>query len=203
MESGKEGKEGELVTECVRGRLLCRIFTSLPCMLTHTHTSPPTPPPTHSFTSCVTHLLRNFTGATPFTPDSSGFTPLHYAALYGHKMAVQMASHCKAATHDSYKIVNTPMFLLCVAIGLCPWRQPGYCCLRHQNHTPPPRSTPLIPKFMRSCTCRDISMTDYSVLILALFCVQAYNGHFGVLEELLYKYQAYLDCKDEKGRKYF
>ena len=46
-------------------------------------------------------------------------------------------------------------------------------------------------------------MTDYSVLILALFCVQAYNGHFGVLEELLYKYQAYLDCKDEKGRKYF
>ena len=48
-------------------------------------------------------------------------------------------------------------------------------------------------------------MTDYSVLVLVLFCVhvQAYNGHFGVLEELLYKYQAYLDCKDEKGRNYF
>ena len=33
--------------------------------------------------------------------------------------------------------------------------------------------------------------------------VQAYNGHFGVLEELLYKYQAYLDCKDEKGKCHF
>ena len=44
------------------------------------------------------------------------------------------------------------------------------------------------------------------LIVLALFyvhCVQAYNGHFGVLEELLYKYQAYLDCKDEKGRNHF
>jgi len=40
--------------------------------------------------NCVTHLLRNFTGATPFTPDNSGFTPLHYASSYGNKMAVQM-----------------------------------------------------------------------------------------------------------------
>ena len=42
--------------------------------------------------SCVTHLLRNFSGPTPFTTDTNGFTPLHYAASYGHKMAVQMVS---------------------------------------------------------------------------------------------------------------
>ena len=42
--------------------------------------------------SCVTHLLRNFTGSSPFTPDVNGLTPLHYAAYYGHKMAVQMVS---------------------------------------------------------------------------------------------------------------
>jgi len=30
--------------------------------------------------------------------------------------------------------------------------------------------------------------------------MQAYHGHYGVLEELLYKYSAYVDVKDEKGR---
>ena len=30
--------------------------------------------------------------------------------------------------------------------------------------------------------------------------LQAYHGHFGVLEELLYKYRMYIDVKDEKGR---
>ena len=39
--------------------------------------------------------------------------------------------------------------------------------------------------------------------VVCVYYVQAYNGHFGVLEELLYKYQAYLDCKDEKGRNHF
>ena len=29
---------------------------------------------------------------------------------------------------------------------------------------------------------------------------QAYNGHYGVLEELVYKYQSYIDSKDEQGR---
>ena len=38
----------------------------------------------------VTHLLRNFTGSSPFAADNTGFTPLHYASSYGHKMAVQM-----------------------------------------------------------------------------------------------------------------
>ena len=30
--------------------------------------------------------------------------------------------------------------------------------------------------------------------------MQAFHGDFGVLEELLYKYQVYIDVKDEKGR---
>lgn len=38
----------------------------------------------------MTHLLRNLSGSSPFTVDSSGFTPLHYAASSGHKMAIQM-----------------------------------------------------------------------------------------------------------------
>ena len=33
-----------------------------------------------------------------------------------------------------------------------------------------------------------------------LFSIQAYHGHFGVLEELLYKYHSYIDSKDGKGR---
>ena len=45
-----------------------------------------------SLTSCVTHLLRNFAGSSPFTTDINGLTPLHYAACYGHKMAVQMVN---------------------------------------------------------------------------------------------------------------
>ena len=107
-ERERKGREGRriTVTECGKGK---ECFAQS-YMLSHTHTHIiPTPLPTHSFTSCVTHLLRNFTGATPFTPDSSGFTPLHYAALYGHKMAVQMASHCTAATCDGY-IVILPCF---------------------------------------------------------------------------------------------
>ena len=42
------------------------------------------------YCSCVAHLLRSFAGPTPFTPDMNGFTPLHYAANYGHRMSVQM-----------------------------------------------------------------------------------------------------------------
>ena len=116
MESGKEGgREVELQLQSVlkskKPFQNLHFFTLHALSHTHTHTHiTPTPPPTHSFTSCVTHLLRNFTGATPFTPDSSGFTPLHYAALYGHKMAVQMASHCKAATCDGYKIIILQCF---------------------------------------------------------------------------------------------
>lgn len=30
--------------------------------------------------------------------------------------------------------------------------------------------------------------------------LQAYHGHYGILGELVYKYQSYLDSKDEKGR---
>ena len=33
-----------------------------------------------------------------------------------------------------------------------------------------------------------------------LFSIQAYHGHFGVLEEVLYKYHSYIDSKDGKGR---
>ena len=40
--------------------------------------------------SCVAHMLRSFTGNTPFTTDSKGFTLLHYAACNGHRLAVQM-----------------------------------------------------------------------------------------------------------------
>ena len=43
-----------------------------------------------SFNSCVTHLLRNLNGNSPFPADSDGYTPLHYAASHGHKMAVQI-----------------------------------------------------------------------------------------------------------------
>ena len=44
--------------------------------------------------SSVTHLLRNFSGSSPFTVDVNGFTPLHYSANSGHKMAVQMVHTC-------------------------------------------------------------------------------------------------------------
>jgi serine/threonine-protein phosphatase 6 regulatory ankyrin repeat subunit A len=40
--------------------------------------------------NCISHLLRSFSGATPFTTDSKGFTLLHYAACYGHRMSVQI-----------------------------------------------------------------------------------------------------------------
>ena len=82
-------EKGEYFAESILLHFACSHTCTHTC--THTHT--------HFFTSCVTHLLRNFTGSTPFTPDSSGFTPLHYAASYGHKMAVQMASHSRAATY--------------------------------------------------------------------------------------------------------
>ena len=42
--------------------------------------------------SCVTHLLRNLNGNSPFPVDIDGYTPLHYAASHGHKMAVQIVS---------------------------------------------------------------------------------------------------------------
>ncbi len=43
---------------------------------------------------------------------------------------------------------------------------------------------------------------------LMLFCchgdwpspLQAYHGHYAILGELVYKYQTYIDSKDEKGR---
>ena len=35
---------------------------------------------------------------------------------------------------------------------------------------------------------------------MVFISIQAYHGHFGVLEELLYKYHSYLDSKDGKGR---
>ena len=44
--------------------------------------------------SCVTHLLRNLNGNSPFPVDIDGYTPLHYAASHGHKMAVQIVSIC-------------------------------------------------------------------------------------------------------------
>ena len=39
-----------------------------------------------------------------------------------------------------------------------------------------------------------------STNFLIFVSIQAYHGHFGVLEELLYKYHSYLDSKDGKGR---
>ena len=40
----------------------------------------------------MTHLLRNLNGNSPFPVDIDGYTPLHYAASHGHKMAVQIVS---------------------------------------------------------------------------------------------------------------
>ena len=60
-------------------------------LLTCRNVPPSSPaPPLPPSPSCVTHLLRNFTSSSPFLVDSAGFTPLHYASNYGHKMAVQI-----------------------------------------------------------------------------------------------------------------
>ena len=56
--------------------------------------------------SCVTHLLRNLNGNSPFPVDIDGYTPLHYAASHGHKMAVQIVNTC----HN--KILHIFKFLL-------------------------------------------------------------------------------------------
>lgn len=52
--------------------------------------------------SCMGHLLRSFTGNTPFTTDSKGFTLLHYAACYGHRMSVQMARDINDLRYDIF-----------------------------------------------------------------------------------------------------
>ena len=57
--------------------------------------------------SCVAHLLRSFTGSTPFTADSNGFTPLHYAANYGHRMSVQMVYTIYCVFEINYFKKNT------------------------------------------------------------------------------------------------
>ena len=50
----------------------------------------PCSPSFHAY-SCISQLLRNLGGGNVvFTADALGYTPLHYAASYGHKMAVQM-----------------------------------------------------------------------------------------------------------------
>lgn len=42
----------------------------------------------------------------------------------------------------------------------------------------------------------DFSHSDIYICIL----IKAYNGHFEVLQDLVYKYQMFLDYKDDKGR---
>ena len=84
--------------------------------------------------SCVTHLLRNLSGSSPFTVDSSGFTPLHYAASSGHKMAIQMVSTITEGGCPKGCGMRSPWSFL--AFGLCTRRHLGYSCRRYQDHTP-------------------------------------------------------------------
>ena len=84
--------------------------------------------------SCVTHLLRNLSGSSPFTVDSSGFTPLHYAASSGHKMAIQMVSTITEGVCPKGCGMRSPWSFL--AFGLCTRRHLGYSCRRYQDHAP-------------------------------------------------------------------
>ena len=60
-----------------------------------------------------------------------------------------------------------------------------------------PPSSPLLPPLLSSLP--PPSSLPSPPLSLLPPLLQAYHGHFGVLEELLYKYQQCLDWKDDKG----
>ena len=48
-------------------------------------------------------MLRSFTGNTPFTTDSKGYTLLHYAACNGHRLSVQMVREGETARQRERK----------------------------------------------------------------------------------------------------
>ena len=127
--------------------------------------------------SCVIHLLRN--GAKPMYMDGQGFTPLHYAACKGHKLVIQQLMDQLPEENIVTQSIDSPQTTplhLAVSLNI------PECLIYIQYHA-------------NTCTCTDVYMQTHGSTI-----VQAYNGHTGALDELLYRYQHHIDLKDTKGR---
>ena len=52
---------------------------------------------------------------------------------------------------------------------------------------------------MYTCTCVHVHVYNYVRVNFIFLLYKAYNGHFEVIQELVYKYQMFLDHKEEKG----